>query len=67
MQNNPFRAAYEGGHELNESYKMPVPNSSGQNHSYIRPVAASGGANTQKLNRKQNLPAGPIKLGKNTF
>lgn len=68
MQNNPFRAAYLGGHDLNESYKMPVPNASGQNHSYMHPAHNGGGsANTQKLDRKQNRVAGPIKTGKNTF
>ena len=61
MQNNTFRAAYHGGHELNESYKMPVPNASGVNHSYIRP--GLGGAEISKANK---MPAGPIKTGKNT-
>ncbi len=68
MQNNPLRAAYVGGHELNESYKMPVPNASGENHSYMHPVHNSGGgSNTQKLSAKQKTPAGPIRLGKNTY
>jgi hypothetical protein len=68
MQNNPFRAAYHGGHDLNESYKMPAPNSSGTNHSYLHPaVSKGGGANTQKLDAKQNRVAGPVKTGKNTF
>lgn len=67
-QNNPFRAAYHGGHELNESYKMPVPNASGENHSYMHPANGSGGgSNTQKLQRQQKMPAGPMQTGKNTF
>lgn len=68
MQNNPFRAAYHNGHDVNESYKMPVPNASGENHSYMRPtVGNGGGSNSQRLQAKQNKPAGPIKTGKNTF
>lgn len=66
MQNNPFRAAYHGGHELNESYKMPAPNASGTNHSYMHPAAnKGGGSNTQTLQAKQNKPAGPMQTGKN--
>jgi hypothetical protein len=67
MQNNPFRAAYHGGHEINESYKMPAPNASGTNHSYMHPAVRGGGATTSKLSAKQKTPAGPIQLGKNTF
>jgi hypothetical protein len=68
MQNNPFRAAYHGGHELNESYKLPAPNASGTNHSYMHPAAnKGGGSNTQKLQAKQNKPAGPVNTGKNSF
>lgn len=68
MQNNPFRAAYHNGHDLSESYKMPAPNASGTNHSFMRPEHASGGgSNSQKLQAKQNKPAGPIQTGKNTF
>jgi hypothetical protein len=68
MQNNPFRAAYFGGHDLSESYKSPAPNAEGENHSYMRPVHSGGGAsNTQKLDSKQNRVAGPIKTGKNVY
>lgn len=68
MQNNPFRAAYFGGHELNESYKMPVPNASGKNDSYMHPAVNRGGSsNTAKLNRGSKMPAGPMKTGKNTY
>ena len=68
MQNNPFRAAYWGGHDLNESYKMPVPNASGENHSYMHPAEnRGGGSNTDRLHAKQKTPAGPIQLGKNTM
>ena len=66
MQNNSFRSAYQDGHGLSESYKMPVPNASGANHSYMRPVPAGGGASSSKLAAKQKTPAGPIKMGKNT-
>jgi hypothetical protein len=65
MQNNSFRAAYQDGHGLSESYKMPVPNASGKNLSYHRPVDAGGGASSAKLAAKQKTPAGPIKMGKN--
>lgn len=68
MQNNPLRAAYFGGHELNESYKMPVPNASGENHSYMHPVNGNGGgSNTKALHAKNGAPAGPIRTGKNTY
>jgi hypothetical protein len=68
MQNSPFRAAYHGGHELNESYKVPAPNVMGMNDSYMHPAHnAGGGSNTKKLDAKQSRPAGPIKAGKNTF
>ena len=68
MQNNPLRAAYWGGHELNEYYKMPVPNASGVNHSYMNPTNHGGGSsNTMSLHGKQKTPAGPIQLGKNTY
>lgn len=63
----PLRAAEADGHQLNESYKLPVPNASGTNHSYMRPVQAGGGASSPKLSAKQNKPAGPIQLGKNTY
>jgi len=61
MQNNPFRAAYHTGHDLNESYKMPVPNKAGANHSYMHPT----GNASQKSGNK--MPAGPVNTGKNTF
>ena len=65
---NPFRAAFTGGHELNESYKMPAPNSRGANESYMHPVVSGGrGSNTQKLSAKQNKPAGPVNMGKNPY
>jgi hypothetical protein len=68
MQNNPFRAAYHNGHDVNESYKVPAPNAAGENHSYMRPVHGNGGgSNSQKLQGKQNKPAGPIQTGKNSF
>lgn len=67
MQNNPFRAAYHNGHDLSESYKMPAPNASGTNHSFMRPEHAGGGSTSQKLQAKQNKPAGPVQTGKNTF
>jgi hypothetical protein len=67
MQSNPLRAAYEDGHGLNESYKMPVPNASGKNLSYHRPVDAGGGASSKTLSAKQKMPAGPVNTGKNTF
>lgn len=59
MQNNPFRAAIQDGHGLNESYKMPVPNSLGQNLSYHHPL---GGA---KAPKGQRPPA--VKDAKNSF
>jgi hypothetical protein len=65
--NNPFRAAEADGHQLSESYKMPAPNASGTNHSYMRPALAGGGASSPKLSAKQSKPAGPVNLGKNTF
>lgn len=61
MQNNPFRAAIQDGHGLNESYKMPVPNSSGSNLSYHHPL---GGAPAQ---RQANVKPPMIKDAKNTF
>lgn len=65
---NPFRAAEASGHELNESYKLPAPNASGTNHSYMHPVVAGGGgANSKTLSAKQSKPAGPVQLGKNSF
>lgn len=66
-QNNPFDAAYIGGHELNHAFKNPVPNASGVNHSYMHPVANNSGnsANTMKLNRGSKMPAGPMRSGKN--
>ena len=64
MQNNPLRAAYQTGHDLNESYKMPTPNASGVNHSYMRPTKAMA---APKLSGKQNKPAGPVDTGKNTM
>lgn len=68
MQNSPFRAAYHNGHDISESYKMPVPNEKGENHSYMRPVEHDGrGSNSQKLQAKQNKPAGPVITGKNPF
>lgn len=60
MQNNPFRAAIQDGHGLNESYKMPVPNASGVNLSYHHPL---GGAKAQT--KAQRPPI--IKDAKNTF
>jgi hypothetical protein len=60
MQNNPFRAAIQDGHMLNESYKMPVPNSSGTNLSYHHPT---GGAKTQVKANKAPM----VTDGKNTF
>ena len=59
MQNNPFRAAIQDGHLLNESYKMPAPNSSGTNLSYMHP---HGGKSQTKA---QKPPM--INDGKNTY
>ena len=64
MQNNPFRAAYFGGHELNESYKKPSPNASGVNHSYMHPAAPPSKSEVSKGNK---TPAGPVKTGKNIY
>jgi hypothetical protein len=61
MQNNPFRAAYHTGHDLNESYKLPSPNASGKNPSYARPHDGPGQTKGNKM------PAGPVQLGKNSF
>ncbi len=58
MQNNPFRAAIQDGHMLNESYKMPAPNASGKNLSYMHPQ----GNKVQKPTKTM-----AIKDAKNTF
>ena len=60
MGNNPFRAAIQDGHGLNESYKMPAPNASGQNLSYHHPL---GGAKAQTKAQKPPM----IKDAKNTY
>ena len=65
--NNPFRAAEQDGHGLNESYKMPSPNSGGKNESYMHPQVGGALVEVPKLSAKQNKPAGPVKTGKNTF
>jgi hypothetical protein len=59
--NNPFRAALQDGHMLNESYKLPAPNSSGTNLSYHHPL---GGAKAQ---RQANIHPPVMKDAKNTF
>jgi len=60
MQNNPFRAAIQDGHGLNESYKLPAPNASGTNHSYMHPL---GGAKAQVKANKAPM----VRDAKNTF
>jgi hypothetical protein len=65
--NSPFRAAEAEGHGLNESYKLPPPNSSGKNDSYMHPLVGGASMAVPKLSAKQNKPAGPVKTGKNTF
>jgi len=60
MQNNPFRAAIQDGHMLNESYKVPAPNGIGVNQSYMHPT---GGAKAQVKAQKPPM----IKDAKNTF
>lgn len=47
MQNKPFRAALQNGHDLNESYKMPAPNASGTNHSYHHPLGGKAPAHAK--------------------
>ena len=39
-QNNPQRAAWEDGHSVNESYKVPGAHQGGRtmNHSYMHPL-----------------------------
>lgn len=61
MQNNPFRAAAQDGHMLNESYKMPSPNAEGTNLSYMHP---HGKATQQKAKAS---PVAFPKDAKNTF
>jgi len=47
---NPQRAAWEGGHALNESYKVPCPNPTGRpNHSYMHPLVNPGKENAPKM------------------
>lgn len=43
-QNNPQRAAWEDGHQLNESYKVPGAHQAGRtmNHSYMHPHVNPG-------------------------
>ena len=62
-QNAPFRDLQHGGHQLNHSYKNPVPavspdvKAAGTNHSYLHPHSHSGmsdrahGFPTPKVNR----------------
>ena len=47
MQNNPFRAMVQHGHGLNESYKIPTPNSLGQNLSYHNPLHGGRGVHPE--------------------
>jgi hypothetical protein len=65
--NNPIRAAEQDGHGLNESYKLPAPNASGKNESYMHPHVGGALLEVPKLSAKQNKPAGPVRVGKNTF
>ena len=58
--NNPFRAAAQDGHMLNESYKTPAPNASGKNPSYMHP---HGGASQKPVKTPMVAP----KDTKNTF
>ena len=48
---NPQRAAWEDGHGLNESYKVPAPNQGGRsmNHSYMHPLVNPNKPNAPKL------------------
>lgn len=62
--NNPFDSAYIGGHELNHSWKNPVPNESGVNHSYMHPMPRPA-SSTMSLGRQNKTVAGPMRSGKN--
>jgi hypothetical protein len=53
--NSPFRDLHKGGHDLNESYKKPAANESGENHSYMHPL--NGGA------ARENAPGFPVAQG----
>lgn len=64
---NPIRPAEADGHGLNESYKMPAPNASGKNESYMHPLVGGAVLEVPKLSAKQAKPLGPPKTGKNTF
>lgn len=47
---NPQRAAWEDGHGLNESYKIPTPNPTGRpNHSYMHPLVNDSKATAPKM------------------
>lgn len=47
---NPQRAAWEDGHGLNESYKIPNPNPTGRpNHSYMHPLVNDSKANAPQM------------------
>jgi hypothetical protein len=47
---NPQRAAWEDGHGLNESYKIPTPHPQGRpNYSYMHPLVNPNKANAPKM------------------
>lgn len=51
---NPQRAAWEDGHGLNESYKVPGAHQAGRtmNHSYMHPLQNPNRANAPKMSGK---------------
>jgi len=61
--NNPQDAAFLGGHELNESWKLPAANPSGRNASYMHPL---GTKNKKRENAPtKSIAVAPAKTGKN--
>lgn len=56
--NHPFRDLHKGGHDLNERYKVPAANPSGQNHSYMHPLEHNPSGFTGKENAPKILQPG---------
>lgn len=62
--NSPFRDVHMGGHDLNESYKIPSPNESGVNHSYMHPLDLGAAENSPGFPSPQGNHIAPLQTGK---
>ena len=62
-QNSPFRDIHKDGHDLNESYKMPVAGHRGVNESYMHPLVGGAGV-APGFPARQGAPIAAMQTGK---